>query len=115
MTDLEGKTKLEDVMKQLSLPLEEEEVAEEKPAESKPARQAKKGFVRVHRDSEVAKSYSDNVALGYAVAKGLAQVLKSMSPADLAALKARVAEAADRTAKKTAAKRSQVRGWLQES
>ena len=105
---------MDDVLKQLSLPLEEEK-PEEKPAESKPAHRPKQGFMRVLRDSEVARSYSDNVALGYAVARGLAQVLGSMAPADLAALRARVAESAERAARKPAAKRSSSRGWLQES
>ena len=111
---MEGKTKLEDLMKQLSLPLEEEQAAEEKPEESKPARRTKQGFMRVLRDSEVARSYSDNVALGYAVARGLAQVLSTMPPADLAALRARVAQAAERTGKKGKPKGSSLTGWLQE-
>ena len=43
------------------------------------------------RDPDVARSYSDNVALDYAVARGLAQALTSLPPEELAALKARVA------------------------
>src|SRR5512133_216304 len=104
-------------MKQLSLPLEDEQAeqtGEEAPAQSKPVRRPKQGFMRVLRDSEVARSYSDNVALGYAVAKGLAQVLAAMAPADLAALRARVAQSAERRGKKPPADRSSLGGSLQE-
>jgi len=87
--------------KQLPLPLEAEPVAGEAPARSTPAtaRRAKPGFLRVTRDAEVARSYSDNVALGYAVARGLAEVLARMEPGELAALKARVAQAAGQVRK----------------
>jgi len=57
----------------------------------KPRRSRSKGFVPVTRDPDVARSYSDNVALDYAVARGLAQALTSLPPEELAALKARVA------------------------
>ena len=108
---------MEESMKQLSLPLEEEQAKqteEETPAQNKPVRRPKQGFMRVLRDSEVARSYSDNMALGYAVAKGLAQVLASMAPADLAALRSRVAQSAERTGKKPPAERSSLGGSLQE-
>ena len=108
---------MEESMKQLPLPLEEnkaEQTEEEAPAQSKPVRRPKQGFMRVLRDSEVARSYSDNVALGYAVAKGLAQVLASMAPAVLAAHRAWVAQSAERTGKKPPAERSSLGGSLQE-
>jgi hypothetical protein len=47
----------------------------------------------VTRDPDVARSYSDNVALDYAVARGLAQALSSLPPEELAALRAKVAQA----------------------
>ncbi len=49
-----------------------------------------RGFVRLMRDPDVAKSYSDNVALGYAIAQGLARALGRLSPRELADLRARV-------------------------
>ena len=51
-----------------------------------------RGFVRVTRDPDVARSYSDNIALGYAVAQGLARALATISPQDLADLRAKVAQ-----------------------
>jgi hypothetical protein len=86
--------------RQLSLPLGEEPVAEKVPArgEAAPARK-KEGFKRVTRDADVARSYSDNVAFGYAVARGLAEVLSRMEPGELAALKARVARSAEQGAR----------------
>ncbi len=86
-------------MKQLSLPLVDGPPAEEEPGRNEPARRGKSGFKRVTRDADVARSYSDNVALGYAVARGLAQVLAAMAPSELAALRARVAQAAGRVKK----------------
>lgn len=97
--DQEGEVGLENQIRQLSLPLEEESRAAEPQAGGEPARRGKAGFKRVTRDADVARSYSDNVALGYAVARGLADVLAGMAPSDLAALRARVAQAASRVKK----------------
>ncbi len=63
------------------------------PAKEKRRRSRSKGFVPVTRDPDVARSYSDNVALDYAIARGLAQALTSLPPEELAALKAKVARA----------------------
>ncbi len=84
---------------QLPLPFEMEQEAEPVAASGDPASRAKpqrsraKGFVPVTRDPDVARSYSDNVALDYAIARGLAQALTSLPPEELAALKAKVAKA----------------------
>lgn len=82
---------------QLPLPLDEEVGAKpEAPAAlktSKPKRKTGSGFVRVTRDPDVARSYSDNVAFDYAIARGLAEALSSLPPEDLAALRAKVAQA----------------------
>jgi hypothetical protein len=82
---------------QLSLPLEagrrgEPQAAGPQKAERKGAR----GFVPVTHDPDVARSYSDNASMDQAIAQGLAQVLSSMPPEDLAALRAKVARAAGR-------------------
>ncbi len=81
---------------QLPLPLGmDPEPPEAAPAiEGKPHRRRSKGFVPVTRDPDVARSYSDNIALDYAVARGLAQALGSLPPEELAALRAKVAKAA---------------------
>ncbi len=63
------------------------------PTRTKAQRPRTKGFVPVTRDPDVARSYSDNVALDYAIARGLAQALTSLPPEELAALKAKVARA----------------------
>ena len=80
---------------QLPLPLYETLEPEPEPlvrAKEKPQRRSgKKGFVPVTRDPDVARSYSDNVALDYAIARGLAQALTSLPPEELAALRAKVA------------------------
>ncbi len=111
----QSKDERENQVRQLSLPLQEEPVREEPPVKTKAVRRPKQGFMRDTRDSDVAQSYSDNVALGYAVARGLAEVLASMSPADLAALRARVAQSAERAEKKTSKRRPPLGGWAQES
>ncbi|HEX9014713.1 MAG TPA: hypothetical protein VF960_01785 [Chloroflexota bacterium] len=109
---------LENPVKQLALPLEEKaevEAAAEEPQEgAEQPHRGKKGFTRVTRDADVARSYSDNVALGYAVARGLAQVLSSMPPEELAALKARVAQGAKR-ARASREERTSLGGGLQDS
>jgi hypothetical protein len=64
------------------------------------------GFVPVTRDPDVAKSYSDNVALDYAVAKGLAQALSSLPPEELAALRAKVAQASQLRSRPTPSRKS---------
>lgn len=83
---------------QLPLPLDEEVGATPEAPKAlktrKPQRKAGSGFVRVTRDPDVARSYSDNVALDYAIAQGLAEALTSLPPEDLAALRAKVAKAA---------------------
>lgn len=80
---------------QLPLPLDPEPEAgpPAAPAKEKRRRSRSKGFVPVTRDPDVARSYSDNVALDYAIARGLAQALTSLPPEELAALKAKVARA----------------------
>ncbi len=60
---------------------------DEKPRRSR----GKKGFVPVTRDPDVARSYSDNAALDYAMARGLAHALTSLPPEEMALLKAKVA------------------------
>ncbi|MGI5837092.1 MAG: hypothetical protein ACOX87_11500 [Chloroflexota bacterium] len=92
---------------QLPLPLQFEPEANSPPVVKK--RRRKKGaggFVPVTRDPDVAQSYSDNVALDYDVAKGLAQALQSLPPEELAALRAKVAKAAQRTSKQPPARNS---------
>ena len=83
---------------QLPLPLDEEVGARPEPPAAlkagKPQRKTGSGFVRVTRDPDVARSYSDNVALDYAIARGLAEALTTLPPEDLAALRAKVAQAA---------------------
>lgn len=84
---------------QLPLPLGEDSEPQPEPAKEKRRRQGSRGFVPVTRDPEVARSYSDNVALDYAIARGLAQALGSLPPEELAALRAKVAKAARRNGK----------------
>ena len=68
------------------------------PTAENPVRSASpRGFVRVTRDPDVARSYSDNIALGYAVAQGLARALATLSPRDLADLRAKVTQEKPRT------------------
>jgi len=107
---------MDDSEKQLSLPLGADPIEEEQPASIEPvtARRSKRGFKRVTRDADVARSYSDNVALGYAVARGLAEVLTRMDPGELAALKARVAQSAAQTGRAPRA-RADLSGRLHES
>lgn len=83
---------------QLPLPFESDADAgrgavpgEKPPAKKKRRRPGGRGFPRVTRDPEVAKSYSDNVALDYAIARGLAQVLADLPPEELAALRSKIA------------------------
>ena len=84
---------------QLPLPFESDADARAGagPAEKPPAKKKKRrrpggqGFPRVTRDPGVAKSYSDNVALDYAIARGLAQVLADLPPEELAALRSKIA------------------------
>ncbi len=64
------------------------------------------GFVPVTRDPDVARSYSDNVALDYAVAKGLAQALSSLPPEELAALRAKVARASQARSRPNSARKT---------
>jgi len=82
---------------ELPLDLESEKKPKREPATKK--RKGSKGFVPVTRDPEVAQSYSDNVALDYAVARGLAQALQALPPEELAALRAKVLKAAQQKAR----------------
>lgn len=93
---------------QLPLPLEmDAEVAPDSlPAREKPRPRKSKGFVPVTRDPDVARSYSDNVAFDYAIARGLAQALGSLPPEELAALRAKVAKAARQNSKPSASRNS---------
>jgi len=79
---------------QLALPLDLDPEKKPKREPAAKRRKGSKGFVPVTRDPEVAQSYSDNVALDYAVAKGLAQALQALPPEELAALRAKVLKAA---------------------
>ncbi len=90
---------------QLPLPLDLEpepqraeavQPAEKVPPAEKPKRRGRRspGFLPVTRDPDVARSYSDNVALDHAIAEGLARALSSLPPEELAALRAKVARAA---------------------
>lgn len=82
---------------QLPLPLDTEKEEESPPAPPvKPKRRRKgsRGFVRVTRDPDVAQSYSDNIALDYAIAQGLAHAIAALPPEELAALRDKVARAA---------------------
>ncbi len=78
---------------QLSLPLEMDPEQPPAPVPPEKRRRGRRGFVPVTRDPEVARSYSDNVALDYAIAQGLAKALSSLPPEELAALRAKVAQA----------------------
>lgn len=80
---------------QLPLPLDVDPEPAAEPAHVAEKRRSRrsKGFVPVTRDPDVARSYSDNVALDYAIARGLAQALGSLPPEELAALRAKVAKA----------------------
>ncbi len=83
---------------QLALPLVAESEAQPAPLPPAPRgkrrRKGSRGFVPVTHDPDVARSYSDNVALDYAIARGLAQALGSLPPEELASLRAKVAKAA---------------------
>ncbi len=80
---------------QLPLPLAQEpESSTAPPAGKKRRRRKAPGFVPVTRDPDVARSYSDSAALDSAIAQGLAQVLTRLPPEELAALRAKVAQAA---------------------
>lgn len=93
---------------QLPLPLDMD--SEREPQPPVPAREKRqrrsKGFVPVTRDPDVARSYSDNVALDYAIARGLAQALTSLPPEELAALRAKVARAARQNGKSASSRES---------
>jgi len=78
---------------QLPLPLDLEPETLPTILPKRKRRGGSQGFVPVTRDPDVARSYSDNVALDYAVARGLAQALSSLPPEELAALRAKVAQA----------------------
>ena len=91
---------------QLPLPLQAEPEEEQPAATKKQRRKRRGGFVPVTRDPDVAQSYSDNVTLDYAVARGLAQALQSLPPEELAALKAKVAKAAQHSSKQRSARGS---------
>lgn len=91
---------------QLPLPLSLEPEKVQPRAKSSKRRKGSGGFVPVTRDPDVAQSYSDNVALDYAVARGLAQALQSLPPEELAALRARVAKAAKNSPKSSPARNS---------
>ncbi len=84
--------------------------SEREPQPPVPAREKRqrrsKGFVPVTRDPDVARSYSDNVALDYAIARGLAQALTSLPPEELAALRAKVARAARQNGKSASSRES---------
>lgn len=101
----EGKEK-EAEAAQLSLPLQFEPEENPPPVTKRRRRKGAGGFVPVTRDPDVAQSYSDNVALDYAVARGLAQALQSLPPEELAALRARVAKAAKQSSKQPPARSS---------
>jgi len=90
---------------QLPLPLEPEEPCPPA-AQRKRGRKGSRGFVPVTRDPDVARSYSDNVALDYAVARGLAQALQALPPEELAALRAKVARATRQDGKPLQARNS---------
>ncbi|HEX9015809.1 MAG TPA: hypothetical protein VF960_07415 [Chloroflexota bacterium] len=77
---------------QLPLPGFMPETSASRQATASPPVKFRRGYVRTTRDPDVARSYSDNVALGYAVAQGLAKALSTLSPGELAALRARVVE-----------------------
>ena len=92
---------------QLSLPLGmEQEARPAAPAKQRSRRRGHSGFVPVTRDPDVARSYSDNVALDYAIARGLSQVLTTLPPEELAALRAKVAQAARENSKGSSRKHS---------
>lgn len=91
---------------QLPLPLNFEAEKTQPQAKGNKRRKGSKGFVPVTRDPDVAQSYSDNVALDYAVARGLAQALQSLPPEELAALRTRVAKAAKNSPKSSSARNS---------
>lgn len=91
---------------QLPLPLSLEQDTPHPPSTNGKGRKRSKGFVPVTRDPDVARSYSDNVAYDYAVARGLAQALQSLPPEELAALRAKVAKAAQHTPKTVPARSS---------
>jgi hypothetical protein len=80
---------------QLELPLESGRRAEphQAPSPQRSERRGGRGFVPVTHDPDVARSYSDNASMDQAIAQGLAQVLASMPPEELAALRARVSRA----------------------
>ena len=82
---------------QLVLPMETaHEPHGDTPAQhTRERRKGTRGFVPVMHDPDVARSYSDNIAMDHATARGLAQVLATMTPEELAALRAKVARAAE--------------------
>ncbi len=82
---------------QLVLPGIDSAVPRAPEGEHSESRVSPRGFVRVTRDPDVARSYSDNIALGYAVAQGLARALATLSPQDLADLRAKVTQEKPRT------------------
>ncbi|MHB0869462.1 MAG: hypothetical protein ACYC66_05095 [Chloroflexota bacterium] len=93
---------------QLPLPLEMDTAPapDPPPAREKRRPRKSKGFVPVTRDPDVARSYSDNVAFDYAIARGLAQALGNLPPEELAALRAKVAQAARQSGKTSASRNS---------